>query len=325
MPVATSETIQKPRVLIVDDSRIVRATLVKHLENSFDAREANDGMEAWETLLIDPNIRVVMTDLTMPRLDGYGLLKRIRESKIARIRSIPVVVITGAQEDDEYARAAAAGATDLVSKGMTTSELLARMHILVGLEAMHHAFDRHFATHIKSAYGSNRAQLHQPEALQLQGQSMLAAVSEQADKFMLLVIRVGLQHQALAAYRALPSESVLDSVGQQLGWSVRLSDCVAQTGADEFTLITASVPVPGMHGFAGRVCRALVKKLPLEMSQMTFIASGGLASLVELPRRRELEPEQAFEQLRKLATRRATSGFFKSLNSIIGVDEDPQV
>src|ERR1700738_131995 len=84
----------KPRVLIVDDSRIVRATLIKHIEGMFDYREASDGEHAWETLLLDPHIRVVITDLTMPNLDGYGLLQRIRSSKIGRIRTLPVVVVS---------------------------------------------------------------------------------------------------------------------------------------------------------------------------------------------------------------------------------------
>ena len=119
MPAATTDLPLKPRVLIADDSRIVRATLIKHIEGVFEFREASDGMEAWETLLIDPNIQIVLSDLTMPRLDGYGLLERIRNSKIPRIRSLPVVIVSGSQDQPEQDRARAAGATDLIGKGMS--------------------------------------------------------------------------------------------------------------------------------------------------------------------------------------------------------------
>ena len=95
----------KPRVLIADDSRIARATLIKHIEGLFEFREALDGEQAWEILLLDPHIRVVITDLTMPKLDGYGLLRRIRASKISRIRNIPVVVVSGSDEQEERDRA----------------------------------------------------------------------------------------------------------------------------------------------------------------------------------------------------------------------------
>src|SRR5512135_1526398 len=111
----------KPRVLIADDSRIVRATLIKHIQGMFEFREALDGEQAWETLLIDPSIRVVITDLTMPKLDGYGLLTRIRNSEISRIRDLPVVVVSGSDEREERDRAMAAGATDLITKGIGTA------------------------------------------------------------------------------------------------------------------------------------------------------------------------------------------------------------
>lgn len=121
----------KPRVLIVDDSRIVRTTLARQVEAVYDIREASDGVEAWETVLIDPTIRIVITDLTMPNLDGYGLLLRIRESRIRRIRVMPVVVVSGAQEAAEHARVHAAGATDLISKGATAAELLACLSMVL--------------------------------------------------------------------------------------------------------------------------------------------------------------------------------------------------
>jgi len=120
----------KPRVLIADDSRIVRTALVRRIGTGFEFREALDGEQAWEMLLLDPAIRVVITDLTMPRLDGYGLLARIRNSRVRRIREVPVVVISGSDEQDERARARAAGATDLITKGIAAPHLLARLKIL---------------------------------------------------------------------------------------------------------------------------------------------------------------------------------------------------
>lgn len=120
----------KPRVLIADDSRIVRTMLIKHIEGMFEFREALDGEQAWETLLVDPSIRVVITDLTMPKLDGYGLLQRIRSSKINRIRNIPVVVISGSDERQERDRAMAAGATDLIIKGIGAAQLLSQLDVL---------------------------------------------------------------------------------------------------------------------------------------------------------------------------------------------------
>ena len=84
-----------PRILVVDDSRMVRASIVKHIRGRFEAREEPDGEAAWEALLVDPAIEIVLTDIGMPRLDGYGLLERLRASKLPRVRDLPVVIISG--------------------------------------------------------------------------------------------------------------------------------------------------------------------------------------------------------------------------------------
>ena len=70
-----------PRVLIIDDSRMVRASIIRHVRDRFDVREEADGEAGWRTLLVDPTIQAVITDIGMPNLDGYGLLERIRSSR----------------------------------------------------------------------------------------------------------------------------------------------------------------------------------------------------------------------------------------------------
>ena len=61
-----------PRLLIVDDSRMVRASIIKHLKGRYAYREEVNGEAAWQTLVLDPTIRAVISDLGMPVLDGFG-------------------------------------------------------------------------------------------------------------------------------------------------------------------------------------------------------------------------------------------------------------
>lgn len=131
MPANAPMLSTSPRILIVDDSRSVRATLAHYLDGCYQIREAGDGIQAWETLLVDPRIGLVITDLGMPLLDGYGLIQRIRASGIARINCLPVLVMSGTQDNAEHARAAAAGATGLIGKGASAAELLARLAVLM--------------------------------------------------------------------------------------------------------------------------------------------------------------------------------------------------
>ena len=119
-----------PRLLIVDDSRMVRASIIKQLRDRYDCREEADGQSAWETLLIDSAIEIVITDLGMPKLDGFGLLERLRSSRITRLQRLPVIVISGEEDDHSSERAREAGASDFISKGIGSTELLARLDSL---------------------------------------------------------------------------------------------------------------------------------------------------------------------------------------------------
>ena len=73
-----------PRVLVVDDSRLVRASLVQHIRASYDVREEGDGEAAWQALVLDQSIRAVVSDLQMPKMNGYQLLERLRTSRLRR-------------------------------------------------------------------------------------------------------------------------------------------------------------------------------------------------------------------------------------------------
>ena len=125
--------IPKQRVLLVDDSRIVRTTLSRLIRKSFDVREEANGEAGWQAISTDPSIVVVFSDLQMPVLDGFALLERIRQSEDPRVRGIPVIVISGDEEDATKKRARAAGANDFITKTTDGTEILSRIDNLLHL------------------------------------------------------------------------------------------------------------------------------------------------------------------------------------------------
>ncbi len=116
----------KPHVLVADDSRVIRKAVTKILGNDFELIEADDGESAWDQLAKDDRIEVVMTDIEMPKLDGYGLICRVRAADQSRVRDLPIIVITGAEDDVTRERAYACGATDFITKPIDSVQLLAR-------------------------------------------------------------------------------------------------------------------------------------------------------------------------------------------------------
>jgi len=122
----TAPATDKVRVLVADDSRVIRKAISKILSNEFDLVETEDGESAWELLQKDSSIEVLVSDIEMPKLDGYSLICRIRATENERVRSVPIIVITGADDELTRERAFACGATDFIIKPIDGVQLLAR-------------------------------------------------------------------------------------------------------------------------------------------------------------------------------------------------------
>lgn len=89
------------RVLIVDDDTALTRALSRYLVSAgFATHTAASGVEA-EAVLVKRTVDMVLTDINMPELDGFGLLRRVRDRDLA----LPVVLMTGSPSD-ELARAA---------------------------------------------------------------------------------------------------------------------------------------------------------------------------------------------------------------------------
>jgi CheY-like chemotaxis protein len=113
------------RALVVDDNRVNRMLLARALtELGVEPVEAEDGLRALQIMAATP-IDVVLLDLLMPELDGYGTLERIRADEA--LRHIPVIVITAVDELDSIVRCIGLGATDYLPKPFEPAILRARV------------------------------------------------------------------------------------------------------------------------------------------------------------------------------------------------------
>lgn len=121
------------RILVVDDSLVIRKAIEKKLQHQFDLILAADGEAGWDALLQD-DVRVLVTDIEMPRLDGCAFISRIRASTEPRIRDLPIIAMTGAEDEETKERVLASGATDFLVKPIDPLQLLARVHALARLD-----------------------------------------------------------------------------------------------------------------------------------------------------------------------------------------------
>ena len=119
-----------PRILVVDESRIARALLVKQLRGRFDCREEADGEAAWQVLVLDHSIMLVICSLSLPVLDGNGLLARVRSSRLQRLREMPMLMRYG-DDEQSLAQAKALGASAWLSRHADAAELVERVVALL--------------------------------------------------------------------------------------------------------------------------------------------------------------------------------------------------
>ena len=125
-----AESADKPHVIVIDDSKLMRVSVKNVLKDEFHLVEAVDGEQGWDALCADPALQVVITDAQMPGIDGYELIARIRASDNPTIRAVPIIMITGADEESARERALQAGATDFITKPFDKTQLLARTRAL---------------------------------------------------------------------------------------------------------------------------------------------------------------------------------------------------
>jgi two-component system KDP operon response regulator KdpE len=112
----------QPLVLVVDDAPAIRNTLSRELAVAgYGIATAGDGREGEEVFsTAEPDL--VITDLAMPRADGFALIAAVRrESKV------PVIVLSVRGEEEDKIRALDLGADDYVTKPFSLRELLARV------------------------------------------------------------------------------------------------------------------------------------------------------------------------------------------------------
>ena len=127
-----------PLLLIVDDSRLMRVAIGKLLRKDYLLVEAVDGEDAWEKLSSHEEIQGVFSDLLMPRLDGFGLLERMRNASEDRIRQMPFVLITGKDGSEQTLldEVRKRGGNNVIGKPFTASEVKDRAKEMLAAAAL---------------------------------------------------------------------------------------------------------------------------------------------------------------------------------------------
>jgi len=290
-----------PRVLIVDDSRMVRASLANQLKGHYGIREEADGEAAWQVLVMDHSLQAVISDLQMPKLDGYGLLERVRSSKLPRLQQLPFILVSGEETEEERQRAKNLGVSDFVTKGIGTAEILTRLDHLLALSRAHQSVEasREHMVH------DPRTGLHTRKYLELQAAQALSHAARHDGQVSVMVL--GLDHYPSVCDKLGPevAEQVGTRLANMLAGKIRREDSLGHFERGQYAIISPGTSPATCAVFAERVRQAVeAAQVAAHGQRVALTVSVGVAAvpearvtsagaLLELAGKRMLEAAQA--------------------------------
>jgi signal transduction histidine kinase/CheY-like chemotaxis protein len=124
-----------PRIVLAEDNADMRDYLQQLLGGAYRMQCFADGQAALQAVLHDPP-GLVLTDVMMPGLDGFGLLKALREN--AETRPIPVILLSARAGEEARLEGISAGADDYLVKPFSAREILARVENQLTLSRIRH-------------------------------------------------------------------------------------------------------------------------------------------------------------------------------------------
>lgn len=309
--------LQRPRVLIVDDSPTMCLAMSRLLATDFEVVEANDGDAAWDIISTDASIQVVFTDLMMPAMNGFQLLRLIRESVHPRINQLPVIIITGHSDDERMQRRAMhLGATDFITKPFDAVQLRARARSYAHLDQTTRKLQRATkALELESTIDpltglANRQYLmkHGPELLSfaIRHATVISLLRINIDRFDVLQRKKG---EAVA-------EKVLVNISRIISSCVRDEDMVARIGQADFAVLMLGTSSATARGAAEKI-HQIMRKTGYRSGQTRFrmTVSEGLVTPA-------LTESLQFEEVLKVAESRLQKGIREGGDQLIFAHDD---
>ena len=241
-----------PRILIVDESRMVRAMLIKQIREFYDFREEADGEAAWQVLVLDQSIELVICSLSLPVLNGDDLLVRVRSSRLPRLSQMPMLMIAG-DNSDVLERAKSHGASDFVNRNTVAAELLARIESLLKLSQARNQLKESLEQNVQN-----------PET----GLFTRKYVELQAVQAMSHAMRHGSEVSAMVmsfdGVGELREEHGADTLAQlqkrfisMLSGKIRKEDSLGHYAGSQLVVISPGTPYPACESFGNRLREAI--------------------------------------------------------------------
>ena len=271
---AFDDSQSKIRVLVIDDSRVVRVAATRMFDEEFEVVLGIDGADGLAILERDSDIHVVLTDLAMPEMDGFELLEAIRSHTDENIRDLPVVIATGAGNPESAKKKAfSLGATDFVTKPFNPTDLKARVRSYAQFRVQNLSLQN--AATIDPLTGLLNArglmmQLEKDISFAARHESNLTMVAIEVDHYKDLFVRIGREG----------TEKVVNKVAAVIRDAFRKEDSIARIGIARYVVSMPMSLTENAMELANRICNTIESlKAKLDGKRIKITVSVGLSSI----------------------------------------------
>lgn len=269
-----------PHILIVDDSRVVRVSLIHHLKEHYEVREECDGEAAWQTLVVDHSIKAVISDLQMPKLNGYELLERLRTSKLRRLQQLPFILVSGEETEDERLKAKELGVSDFVTKGAGSAELLTRLNNLLNLTRAQENIEADRERLVQDPVSG----LFTRKYLEMQMAQALSHATRHGVDVSVMALGFDDFDGLCQRFGQQVAEEICNRFAKMLAGKVRHEDSLGHYGLGQFAIVSPGTAPAFCATFAERVREAVeMAKLTIGGETVALTVSIGLASVPNDP------------------------------------------
>jgi two-component system cell cycle response regulator len=258
------------RVLVVDDSALARAVVVRHLaREGYEVLEAGSGEEALEVCELDPP-DVVLLDVEMPGIGGHETLRRIVAHPV--LGDMPVLFLTGLTDPADLAEGLRLGAHDYVRKPFEAVELQARVRTAVRTSALQEALRERNADLERLASSDGLTGLSNRRFLEEQAARAVSRLKRHGGSMGVVILDVDAFKAVNDTFGHAAGDQVLVTVARRLGAAVRTEDLLGRWGGEEFVVLAADTQGEGVARLAERL-RAAVAATPVPVGDREHVVT----------------------------------------------------
>jgi len=272
------EAREKPKILLVDDSALVRRAVRTVLEESDVAEvlEVDGGATALKALASD-GVDLVICDLEMPGIGGQKLLQIVRGGQ--QHRNTPFIMLTSREDVETKVRIFEAGANDYLTKPFHDAELLARLKVHLQLKLAQDELAEKNRSLKRIAQTDGLTQVANRRHFETVVKREMARAQRYKNDLTLMILDVDHFKNVNDQYGHVAGDEVLREVARRISLGIRTCDLVARYGGEEFCLLLPQTDLQGGLTVAERY-RASLEARPVvtDDGDISITASFGVAA-----------------------------------------------